>query len=88
MTKEGGEQANKVEPDKTAPQVEVIKVEELINLRKCDMKDDKKKAIIFKIVLFAFQETLKSKEFSSLLKEGKTSATKIIRMETFREQVM
>ena len=66
----------------------MIKVEELINMRKCDMKDSKKKATIYKIVLFAFQEALKSKEYSSLLKEGKASATKIIRMETFRDQVM
>ena len=42
MTKEG---EKKVEEEKTA--TEVIKVAELINLRKCDMKDDKKKAKIF-----------------------------------------
>ena len=54
MTKES---EKKVEEEKTATMV--IKVAELINLRKCDMKDDKKKAKIFQIVLFSFQETLK-----------------------------
>ena len=79
MTKES---EKKVEEEKTA--TEVIKVAELINLRKCDMKDDKKKAKIFQIVLFSFQETLKFEQFSSLLKDGKKSASEIIKMEVFR----
>ena len=83
MTKES---EKKVEEEKTA--TEVIKVAELINLRKCDMKDDKKKAKIFQIVLFSFQETLKFEQFSSLLKDGKKSASEIIKMEVFRSQVM
>ena len=51
MTKEG-DQNKKVESEK--PPIEVINVAELINLRKCDMKDDNKKAKIYKIVLYAF----------------------------------
>ena len=42
------------EDSKAKPTVEVVRVDDLVKLRKCDMKDKKKKDKINQIVLYAF----------------------------------
>lgn len=67
---------------------EVIKVADLVKLRKSDMKDKKKKEKIEQIVLYAFQEVLKNASFQDVIKDGKKKAADVIKMESFRNQVM
>jgi len=68
---------------------EKYKLNDLVRLRKCDIKKDKaKKDKLIKIVKFAFQEVVGFKESRELLLSGKKTMADIIKMETFRSQLM
>ena len=75
-------------PDKVEKKAEnlteVIKVADIVKLRKSDMKDKKKKKKIQKIVLFAFQEVLKNETYQDVIRDGKKKAADVIKMEAFR----
>ena len=46
-------------------------LDDLVKLRKCDIKDIKKKRKIVQIMQYSFQEVLKFEKYQELLNEGK-----------------
>ena len=75
-------------PVQSKPTPEVFRVDEMIKLRKSDLKDKKKKDKIHNIVLYAFQEVMKFEVYQDILKEEKKKGYDIVKMESFRNQVM
>ena len=58
---------------------QVIEVEDFVKLKRSQLKDKAKSEKLKNIVLFAFQEALKDKQFFIALKQGKKTLADLVK---------